>query len=366
MISKACVVGMYQRKLEELAKLPEMQLLVVVPPFWRSGGQVLPLERTHTTGYELRELPMVLNGSFHLHFYQRLEAVMRDFQPEVVHIDEEPYNLATLQAMRLAKKHRAQALFFTWQNLYKRYPFPFSEIEKYNLAHARFAIAGNRDAEQVLRTKHYDGPVRVIPQFGVDPELYYPRTEQHGPGEGLVIGYLGRLVEEKGLQVLLRALAGFSGQWRLKVVGSGPYETTLRALSMELGIQNHVDWLGQVASTEASHMLRGFDILVLPSLTRGNWKEQFGRVLIEAMACEVPVVGSSSGEIPNVIHDAGKVFPEGDAVALRSALRELANEPDLRSMLGQRGRKRVLESYTQAQIAADTYAVYREITSVRI
>jgi len=77
MISKACVVGMYQRKLEELAKLPELRVLVVVPSFWRNGRQILPLERAHTAGYELRVLPMVFNGSFHLHFYRQLGQVMQ-------------------------------------------------------------------------------------------------------------------------------------------------------------------------------------------------------------------------------------------------------------------------------------------------
>ncbi len=363
MISKACVVGMYQRKLEELAKLPELRVLVVVPSFWRNGRQILPLERAHTAGYELRVLPMVFNGSFHLHFYRQLGQVMQQFQPEIVHIDEEPYNLATLQAMRLAEKNRARAVFFTWQNLNKRYPFPFSQIERYNLAHARLAIAGNREAEQVLRAKGYTGPVRVIPQFGVDPELYQPRTEQDGPGNALMVGYMGRLVEEKGLQVLLRSLAGLEGNWRLQVVGSGPYGAALRELAVELGIQARVNWLGYVPSTEAPGILRSLDVLVLPSLTRANWKEQFGRVLIEAMACEVPVIGSSSGEIPNLIGDAGIVFPEGDAVGLRDSLRWLVSDPGLRSVLGQRGRQRVLERFTQAQVAADTYAVYKEMIS---
>ena len=361
MISKACVVGMYQRKLEELAKLPEMTLKVVVPPFWRSGRQILPLERSHVAGYELQVLPMVFNGSFHLHFYRYLGEAMRAFRPEVMHIDEEPYNLATLQAMCLARRYQTHALFFTWQNLYKCYPFPFSAIERYNLEHARVAIAGNRDAEQVLHDKGYAGPVRVIPQFGVDPELYCPRTEQAGAREEMVIGYVGRLVEEKGLQVLLRALAELEGRWRLKVVGSGSYEAALRALSVELGIQNHVDWLGQAASTQVPDVLRTFDVLVLPSLTRSTWKEQFGRVLIEAMACEVPVVGSSSGEIPHLIGEAGIVFPEGDTVALRGSLRQLASEPNLRSVLGKKGRQRVVDHFTQAQVAADTYAVYREM-----
>lgn len=361
MISKACVVGMYQRKLEELAKLPEMALTVVVPPYWRNGEQVLPLERVHTTGYELRVLPMVLNGSFHLHFYRHLGDVMRVFQPEIVHIDEEPYNLATLQAIRLAQKYQARALFFAWQNLNKKYPFPFSEIERYNLKRACFAIAGNRDAEQVLRAKRYSGPTTVIPQFGVDPELYCPRMEQGTSREELLIGYMGRLVQEKGVQILLRALGGLGGQWRLQVVGSGPYRSTLEALSIELGIADRVEWIGQVASTEAPAVLSALDVLVLPSLTRANWKEQFGRVLIEAMACGVPVIGSSSGEIPNLIGEAGIVFAEGDADALRSSLHQLAGQPRLRSVLGQKGRQRVLERFTQAQIAAETYTVYRQL-----
>ncbi len=165
------------------------------------------------------------------------------------------------------------------------------------------------------------------------------------------------------MQVLLQALAGLEGNWRLQVVGSGPYGAALRELAVELGIQARVNWLGYVPSTEAPGILRSLDVLVLPSLTRANWKEQFGRVLIEAMACEVPVIGSSSGEIPNLIGDAGIVFPEGDAVGLRDSLRWLVSDPGLRSVLGQRGRQRVLERFTQAQVAADTYAVYKEMIS---
>ena len=76
-------------------------------------------------GYELHVLPMVFNGNFHVHFYRGLEALVQCFRPEIMHIDEEPYNLATFQAMRSAQRHGAQALFFTWQNLLRRYPPPF-------------------------------------------------------------------------------------------------------------------------------------------------------------------------------------------------------------------------------------------------
>ena len=85
------------------------------------------------------------------------------------------------------------------------------------------------------------------------------------------------------------------------------------------------------------------DALVLPSLSTPRWKEQFGRVLPEAMACGVPVVGSSSGNIPAMIGDAGIIVPEGDSRAIAAALRSLADDPDLYARLRAAGRKRVEE-----------------------
>jgi len=357
MISKACVVGAYQRKLEELARFPGMELAVAVPPYWRDGRRILPLERAYTSGYELHVLPMVFNGNFHLHFYRGLDALVERFRPEIMHIDEEPYNLATLQAMRSAQRHGAQALFFTWQNLLRRYPLPFSWFERYNLAHAACAIAGNQEAQEVLRTKGYQGIIHLLPQFGVDPGLY--RQERPARAATLAVGFIGRLVEEKGVQVLLQAVAGLDGDWLLKLVGAGPYEASLRSLCTRLGIEKRVVWAGPVPSAEIPRVLNELDVLVLPSLTRSNWKEQFGRILIEAMACEVTVVGSSSGEIPHLIADAGLVFAEGDAGALRDALARLMHEPELRRVLGQKGRARVLAHYTQQRIAAETYAIYQ-------
>jgi glycosyltransferase involved in cell wall biosynthesis len=107
--------------------------------------------------------------------------------------------------------------------------------------------------------------------------------------------------------------------------------------------------------------LRGWDVVVLPSLTRPNWKEQFGRILVEAMACAVPVVASGSGEIPNVVGDAGVLVPEGDAGALRAALAALLADPARRQELGRRGRARALERYTHRRIAEATARVYRTL-----
>jgi glycosyltransferase involved in cell wall biosynthesis len=362
MISKACIVGAYQKKLEELARFPDVELTVVVPPYWRDERGVTRLEREHTQGYELVVERMALNGYFHLHFYPGLAKHFRGIKPHIVHIDEEPYNVATWQAMRLAKKHGAKALFFTWQNIHRRYPPPFSLIESYNLRNADYAIAGNSEAVKVLKAKGYRGPSRVIPQFGVDLDNFKVQKSQIANRKSqIAIGYVGRLVEEKGVHVLLRAVAGLRGSWWLRILGSGPQRSHLEGLAVELGIAERVRFEDWIPSTQMPDYYNQLDALVVPSLTRPNWKEQFGRVLIEAMACGVPVVGSDSGEIPNVIDEAGLVFAEGDERALRARLSQLMADAALREELARKGRERVLAHYTQAQVAAKTYHVYREL-----
>jgi glycosyltransferase involved in cell wall biosynthesis len=252
------------------------------------------------------------------------------------------------------------ALFFTWQNLLRHYPPPFNWLERSVYTQAAYAIAGSTEAQRVLRAKGYAGPSSVIPQFGVDPELFAPGVPPDGAP---VIGFIARLVEEKGLFVLLAALAGLSGAWRLSVVGRGPLERKARRRAAQLGIAERVTWEHGVPSTQVPDLLRTFSVLVQPSLTRRHWKEQFGRALMEAMACGVAVVGSASAEIPNVVGDAGLVVPEGDATALRDAIARVLGDRELREELGRRGRARVLECYTNLRIAEQTVAASRSALS---
>ncbi len=361
MISKACLVGIYQRKLEEIARFSDIELMVVVPPSWRDGSRLVTLERAHTTGYKLAVEPIILNGNFHLHFYPRLGHRMHAFAPDVVHIDEEPYNFATFHALRLARRARAPALWFTWQNLNRRYPLPFRLIERYNLRHAAYAIAGSTGAAAVWREKGYTGPLAIIPQFGVDPDIFIPRPDGGGTTRGFLIGYVGRLVPEKGVDLLLEAVAGVNAACRLVIVGAGPECPRLERLAHHLGVADRVLFKGGLPSLQMPAFYQKLDALVLPSRSRPNWVEQFGRVLIEAMACGVPVIGSDSGEIPNVVGDAGLIFPEGDAGALQECLMRLMCDPDLWADLARRGRERVLTHFTQAQVAAQTVTVYRQM-----
>ncbi|GAB4474830.1 MAG: glycosyltransferase family 4 protein [Anaerolineae bacterium] len=356
MISKACVVGAYQRKLEEIAAHPDIDLTVIVPPAW--DGQ--PLERAHTEGYRLIVEPVRFDGDFHLHHYPGLRRHIREVQPHIVHVDEEPYNLATYQAVQLARRAGARSLFFSWQNLLRRYPPPFSWFERWVLDHVDHAVVGNREAASVWRAKGYSGPLEVIPQFGVDPEIFSP-PPQPTAHERFIIGYAGRLVPEKGIDTLIRAVSLLKGEWYLTLVGDGPERARLSELAGLLNIGGSVHFADPLPSTRMPEFYRSLDVLVLPSRTRKNWKEQFGRVLIEAMACAVPVIGSQSGAIPEVIGETGLTFPEGDAYALAESLQRLLLDRPLREALGKAGRQRVLRNFTQAQIAARTVDVYHAV-----
>ena len=300
-----------------------------------------------------------MNGNFHLHHYPTLGREVRAFQPDIVHIDEEPYNLAAWQAQYHAQRVGAKSLFFSWQNIKRNYPPPFSWGERWIYRSVDYALAGTDDAAAVLRAKGYTGPLATIPQFGTDEKLFQPAPScSQRP---FTIGFFGRIVPEKGVDVLLRAAAQLSGEWRLRLVGGGTAENDLRSLAGELAIGERVEFIGQLPSADLPAQYHAIDLLVLPSLTRSNWKEQFGRVLVEAMASGVPVIGSDSGAIPTVIGDAGAIVPEGDVSGLTLAIQQVMDQPRLRDRLIERGRQRFLTHFTHERIAAATVEVYQEL-----
>lgn len=365
LVSKAMLSATAQKKADLLSGHTDVELTVVSPAYWRAddGGKQY-IEATARRDWKLIVAPIWLNGHFHVHAYPTLGQIIRSASPDIVHIDEEPYNLATFHAMRAARRAGARALFVTWQNLFRAYPPPFSRMEQYNYRQASYALAANDDAASVLRRKGYQGPIAVFPQFGVDTDMFVPRARAtEGPPR---VGFVGRLKVDKGVDCLIQAFAPLASRAQLVIVGRGPHEPELRALAESLDIAEQVRFLGSLPSTQVAEMMAGLDVLVLPSRSLPNWTEQFGRVLVEAMACQVAVVGSSSGEIPNVIGDAGLVYPEDNVDALRTCLADLIDNTGRRLDLGRRGRERVLSRYTQEQIASATYAVWREMLQNRL
>jgi len=362
-IWKALVSEVYHKRFEELARLKDIELTLIVPTKW----QKTRLEEKSCKEYKIIPGKIILNGFNHFHWYSELAEVVRQIRPDIIHIEEEHYSLVTHQAIRLAKKYNAKCMFVSLQNIYKVYPFPFSWIERYNLENADYAVAASEEIKDILVRKGFGKDRLSVVPYGVDHLIYcrmeMPELKSELRLDNYTIGYLGRLVKEKGIMDLLEAVSQLKCKVNLLFVGNGELRNKITVEGRLLGISEQIRIVDTIPSSRVPEYLNCMDCLVLPSRTTKKWKEQFGRVLIEAMACEVPVIGSDSGEIPNVISDCGLIFKEGDVNDLASKLELLINDYDLRVELAERGRQRVLNNFTQEKVAKETYKIYQTMMS---
>ncbi len=288
--------------------------------------------------------------------------LLRRARFDLIDLHEEPYSLAVaeLRVLRRLAARPAPLLLYSAQNIYKRYPWPVRRLERGALRAAAAIYPCSTGAAGVLRRKGYVGALRVLP-LGVDITRFAP-TETlaaASPRTGLRLAYVGRLVPEKGVDVVLRAMAGEPG-WKLEVLGTGPEEGTLRAQTTTLGIADRVAFLGAVAQEDLPDAYRRADVLVVPSQVTPAWTEQFCRVAVEAMACGVPVVASNVGSLPEVVGDGGLLVPPGDPDALHAALQRLDDNEPLRRKLGAAGRDGS-ERFSWAAVGAAHASLYREV-----
>lgn len=363
-ISHACVVDVNQRLFRQLcAAHDDVELLLIAPRRWRaSTGMTVDFKEVEGATFTSAPLPVIGSGQISLHLYRGLSRTLRRFSPEIVYLDEEPYSLPAWQTLRICRRNGYRMCFMTAQNHLKRYPWPFGAVEREVLSYAELAVPPAPDIVDVLRAKGFGGRIEVIPHF-VDTDLFRPLDREDLKRElgltGFVLGYIGRLAEEKGLDELKAAaeiLRERGADVSVLLVGGGPMAERLRTWSRTWPA-GRVVLTGPVPHTAAPEYMDVFDLMVLPSRTMPNWEEQFGRVLIEAPACEVPVVGSSSGNIPVLIEELGSgvVFPERDAEALAGAIEGLLADPEAMGEMAATGRRRAEALYGLAAIADRLY-----------
>ncbi|MGB3199300.1 MAG: hormogonium polysaccharide biosynthesis glycosyltransferase HpsO [Nodosilinea sp.] len=384
-LSHTYIVDLNREKLRALAQLsPAMEVVVGVPRRWRPGGvqnRVIvskPLQENNFRVQPLSHLSQNHQGL--LTFGPDLVQLLRQFRPQVIQVEQGSKALAYAQTITLNRLLSLQAknLFFTWWNLPYQLHFPISALEAYNLRHTHGLVVGNQDGADILRQHGYTAPYRVMPQLGVDETLFCPQPQPELaasldiPSDAFVVGYCGRFVEEKGLLTLCEALARLRDlpqPWVWLLVGRGEWRDRIQSRAEAAGIGDRLRWVTDIPHDQVPRYLNLMHTLVLPSettdrfktLTAKGWKEQFGHVLIEAMACAVPVIGSNSGEIANVIDRAGLVFPEGNAPALAEHLRLLLERPTRRQALAEAGYHRAISRYTNRALAKQLLAFYEEI-----
>ena len=353
-ISHTYVVGVNQGKLKAIADLG-VEVALLAPSNWKATEWNRSLElETPFPELKIYPAPVWFTGRVGAHIYNpwKIRQVIEDFQPDVIQVEEEIFSLCALQAAFWAKLYRKPMVVFGWENQQRTLPAFRRWVRNYVMSATDIYLAGNQDGAEVLRNWNYQGVIEVMPQMGVDTELFAP-VDRPEP-ETLNIGFLGRLVPEKGLDVLFTAVSqlkqqGFNCQ--VTICGSGKSEAELKTLVAQEQISDRVIWRGAVRHEAAPIELSKFDVLVLPSRTVATWKEQFGHVIIEAMAMGIPVIGSSCGEIPHVIDREELVFPEGNPVALAEILKRTIGDRSWHREMGIYGIERVAQLYSHESIA---------------
>jgi glycosyltransferase involved in cell wall biosynthesis/GT2 family glycosyltransferase len=280
---------------------------------------------------------------------------------DVIDIHEEPGSLAVAEILLLRWMRRQDApyLLYSAQNIPKRYPPPFRWTEAAALRRAAAVSVCNVAAGGIVRDKGLLGPAVTVP-LGVDVDRFSP-VGHPAPSGSLRLGYVGRLEDHKGVDVLVDAMAT-GPSWRLEIIGGGPAETALRDRVERLGLGDRVRFTGHVGADGLPAAYRSFDVLVVPSVDTDSWSEQFCRVAVEAMASGVPVVASRAGAIPEVVADAGLLVDQRDPAALAAALGSLADDADRWEELRRRGVARAAGFSWEA--VADTYrSLYRRVAA---
>jgi len=367
-VSHSSVVASHQEKLCILARSRNVEVHLVVPERWPEANRNVEASDPPCRGVTLHVEKAYLIGHVGAFFFRpgSLRRLMRRLNPDVVHVEEEPWSVACWQAVRAAKAVGAHSTVFTWENVWRRYRWYAEFILRFVLSNAHHLVAGNQEGGEILRRRGFRGGISVIPQYGVD-ERHFIRMRidapQIGPSRAPLIGYIGRVEYSKGVDTLLRSLTMIKARAECVVVGNGSEKENLVALARELHVENKTRFLEGIPHNKVAEYLHSLAVLVLPSRTTEDWKEQFGRILIEAMACEVPVVGSSSGEIPVTIGKGGLVFEEGNASDLATKLDFLLKHRAQSRRFGRAGRRRVLRMYTNKRLASQLLAVFRRVLS---
>jgi glycosyltransferase involved in cell wall biosynthesis len=371
-IGHSYVVAQNRRLAHEMALAGEGEWEVTAAAPEALDGDLRRIRLEPIAGEACRVVPLpVRRGRLaHLRGYGELGPLLRE-PWDVVHCWEEPYVWAGWQIAR-GTPRGARFVFATFQNISKSYPFPFGYMEQSVVRRADGWIAFGETVREALidRPGYEQLPWRVITpgvdvtRFTRDASARQRVRELYGWDDGTpVVGFVGRFVRQKGLRTLISALAATAVPWRALFVGGGPELRTVQAFAA-----SHP---GRVAiATDVPHdavpgYLNAMDILCAPSETTPSWREQFGRMLIEAMACGVAVMASNSGEIPHVVKYAGVLLPEQDVDAWTDGLSRLLSNKGMRADLGYKGRERAQLEFAWPRIAGRHLEFFDELTAGR-
>lgn len=305
-----------------------IELSVIVPlEFRTSTGSVLKYN-SNDDEKEYRFVPLPFGAGF---APIQLFSAIKQANPDVIHVFDEfssMYLAQTLLCRNILFGKKVPVLAYAFQNIpfaspemllglslrfFKRlaYKIIHPAILRYNRNNLDGITGCNQEALSNVRSRNSNIPAELI-FWGVNTKKFSVKNRQACreklgiPTDIKLLGYFGRIIEEKGLDKLILA-ASQMPSYHMLLVGDGDYREELERIAKSLGVENRIFFRQGVSQSDLVDFYNTLDMFVLPSQTRRQWKEQYGRVLVEAMACGLPVVGSSSGAIPEVL----KGYPKG-------------------------------------------------------
>ena len=338
----------------------DLQVLTTEP--WREAE--VDVDVTPDDLFPVRSARTYLSKHIQLLAYDPRPVIeaLREHRPHLIDINHEPYSVALAELLTLCKRYAPEApiVMQTAQNIMRKYRPPFRWFEQRAFNRVSAAYVCSETVRQVLWAKGFKKPVSIIP-FGVNADTFRPLTTPRSD-QPLTIGFVGRMLPGKGLNLLAEALGKLrADSWKLLMVGDGPERESFTEKMSAFGLNNRVEITGAISYDQVAPQFHRMDMLVIPTQTTAGIREQFGRVIVEAMASGVPVIGSTCGAIPEVIGDAGLIFPEGEAGALASAIRKVLTDQTSRYLMSIAGRARVEEHYTWNKVALETYNLFQNV-----
>ena len=349
-------------KLRALAALG-VEVTAVVPERWISKDGVA---QTATASNEngVRVIPIPVRGlpaqpGLLLWNPKVLRKQLTDLKPDLLHIEEEPWTQPAAIGVRTARRLGVPGVIAIADSLPGGRTIGQRLRRERTLRQAAGVVGANSLALALATKRRPTLPRAVIPPLGITP----PEGRAHERQAELAIGFVGRLVPERGLDLLFRACVNLAGKWMLTVIGTGPSQEELEGLAQRLGIAARISWLGALPRSAVDEIWPRLDCLVLPSRTTERWVMTEGRAAIHAMANGVAVIGTNSGALPEIVGDAGRIVPEEDVAALTAALQDLYADRAECQRLGSVGRRRVQEEFSDTAIARKTLAFWRTLTA---
>lgn len=296
----------------------------------------------------------------HLRWSRRgLRTLVRDLRPDLIHVVGDPW-IPTAECGASAARQLQIPFVLVGQSSVGG---PSGLAAKWQSKRVRDSAVG-LGAVSRMALRHLAGdapsvPTVVLPYLGFDiPVIVNDRAAPPFP-TFLVVG---RIVPERGLDLLFDSLATCFGEWRVKIVGTGPSQVELEAHAQRLGLSSRIEWLGGLPRSELERLWPDVDVIVAPSRSTPTWVEPTGSVVLEAMAHGVGALVTRCGALPDVAGEGGggMIVDEGDQEALARALSGLIMDPGRVVSLGTAARRRVLEQCGEGPLAARMIGWWRE------